>query len=147
MPETKTVISIIDDDYSVRKSLKRLIRSMGLTAYSFASAAEFLSKGHLHDSDCVIIDVCMPGMDGLDLQKHLSATGFSVPVIFITAHENEDARTQAMQAGALAFLKKPFTDQLLLDVIQLAVEQGNKRPSGNIETSGQVQHFASRVTK
>lgn len=114
---TKAVVSVVDDDESVRNSLKRLLRSMGFEVRTFPSALDFLQEAPLHDPGCVIVDVRMPEMNGLELQKRLNDSGISVPVIFITAYEDPGVREQAMQAGALAFLQKPFNDQHLLDAI------------------------------
>ena len=124
-------ISVVDDDESVRNSLKRLLRSMEFEVRTFPSALEFLHHGSLHDHGCVIVDVRMPEMNGLDLQKRLSDSGVSLPVIFITAYEDPGARAQAMQAGALAFLQKPFSDPLLIDAIGLALERSNQQISNN----------------
>lgn len=120
--KTNAVISVVDDDVSVRNSLKRLLRSMGFEVKTFSSALEFLHQGPLHDGGCVIVDVRMPEMNGLDLQQRLSDAGVSLPIIFITAYEDPGVRAQAMQAGALAFLQKPFSDAKLMDFICLALE-------------------------
>lgn len=123
MLKTSAVISVVDDDESVRNSLKRLLISMGFEVRTFPSALDFLHQGPLHDHGCVIVDVRMPEMSGLDLQKQLTLSGISLPVIFITAHEDQGARTKAMGAGAVAFLQKPFSEQCLMDAISSAFEQ------------------------
>lgn len=122
-----SVISVVDDDASVRNSLKRLLISMGFEVRTFASALEFLQEGPLYDHGCVIVDVRMPGMSGLDLQRRLIDWRIFLPVIFITAYEDSGMRVQAMQAGALAFLQKPLSDQLLVDAIGLALERGRQK--------------------
>jgi FixJ family two-component response regulator len=127
--KTNAVISVVDDDESVRNSLKRLLRSMGFEVKTFPSAREFLHQGPLHDHGCVIADVRMPEMNGLDLQERLSDSGVSLPVIFITAYEDPGIRTRAMQAGALAFLQKPFSDPSLMDAICLALERSHQQIS------------------
>lgn len=127
--KTDAVLYVVDDDESVRNSLKRLLRAMGFEVRAFPSALEFLDQGPLHNHGCVILDVCMPEMNGLDLQKRLSDSGVSLPVIFITAYEDPGVRSQAMQAGALAFLQKPFGDQSLMDTICLALEHSSQQIS------------------
>src|SRR5262245_1277014 len=102
------LISIVDDDAAVRKSLQGLIRSVGYGAKVFASAEEFLKSEHLGDTDCLILDVRMPEMSGLELQRRLVADGCKIPVIFITAHGDESARAQALKDGAVDYLFKPF---------------------------------------
>jgi FixJ family two-component response regulator len=115
---TKNLISVVDDDESVRRSTTLLIESFGVRAATFESAETFLKSGHLHDTSCLIVDVQMPAMDGLQLQRHLNAEGCGTPVIFITAYESNESRQRAMQAGAAAFLGKPFSDEQLLQTIR-----------------------------
>jgi FixJ family two-component response regulator len=95
-----------------------LVESFGFRAATFESGESFLKSGHLHDTSCLIADVQMPGMDGLQLQRHLNAAGCGTPVIFITAYESNESRQRAMQAGAAAFLDKPFNDEQLLQTIR-----------------------------
>jgi len=118
---TENLISIVDDDESVRRTTALLIESFGFRAAAFESAETFLNSGHLHDTSCLIVDVQMPGMDGLQLQSHLAAAGCGIPIIFITAYESKDSRQRAMQAGAAAFLGKPFGDEQLLQIIRSAL--------------------------
>jgi FixJ family two-component response regulator len=120
-------ISVIDDDDSMRESLRGLIRSIGFSANVFASAEEFLKSDHLHNSDCLILDFCMPGMNGLELQRHLIVNRNEVPVIFITAHGDEEARSRALGEGALAYLFKPFSEDALLTAIHAALERSHAR--------------------
>jgi FixJ family two-component response regulator len=115
---TENLISVVDDDESVRRTTTLLIESFGFRAAAFESAETFLNSGHLHDTSCLIIDVQMPGMDGLQLQSHLAAAGCGIPIIFITAYESKVSRQRAMQAGATAFLGKPFSDEQLLQIIR-----------------------------
>ena len=133
MLKTNAVISIVDDDESVRNSLQRLLRSMGFEVKTFPSAIEFLHQGSLNKYGCVIADVRMPEMNGLDLQRRLLDSGVSLPIIFITAYEDPGVRVQAMQAGALAFLQKPFSDPSLTDAIRLALERSSKQTAGSEE--------------
>jgi two-component system response regulator FixJ len=103
---------------------------MGFEVRTYPCALDFLHQGALHDHGCVIMDVRMPEMNGLDLQKQLSDSGGSLPVIFITAYEDPGVRAQAMQAGAMAFLQKPFSDQALTDAICLALERSQQFSGG-----------------
>jgi len=117
----KNLISVVDDDESVRRTTTLLIESFGFRAAAFESAETFLNSGHLRDTSCLIVDVQMPGMDGLQLQSHLATAGCGIPIIFITAYESKDSRQRAMQAGAAAFLGKPFSDEQLLQIIRSAL--------------------------
>ena len=119
---TENLISIVDDDESVRRTTTLLIESFGFRAAAFESAETFLRSSHLHDTSCLIVDVQMPGMNGLQLQSHLAAAGCGIPIIFITAYESKDSRQRAMQAGAAAFLGKPFSDEQLLQIIRSALQ-------------------------
>ena len=119
---TENLISVVDDDESVRRTTTLLVESFGFRAATFESAEAFLRSGHLHDTSCLIVDVQMPGMNGLQLQSHLAAAGCGIPIIFITAYESNDSRKRAMQAGAAAFLGKPFNDEQLLETIRTALQ-------------------------
>ena len=115
------LISIVDDDESVRRTTKLLIESFGYRAAVFESAETFLKPSQLNDTCCLVVDVQMPGMSGLQLQKHLAAERWSIPIIFISAYGNNESRRQAKKAGAVAFLDKPFGDEQLLESIRLAL--------------------------
>jgi FixJ family two-component response regulator len=119
------LISVVDDDESIRRTTTFLIESFGFRAAAFESAETFLKSGQLHDTSCLILDVQMPGMNGLELQSELAAAGYDIPVIFITAYDNKVSRKQAMQAGAAAFLGKPFSDEELLQTIRAALGHDN----------------------
>ncbi len=123
MKGTKPVIYIVDDDPSVRRSLGRLVRSVGLTAKSFASAREFLQYGHREDIGCLVLDVRMPEISGLDLQEKLARAGILLPIIFISGHGTVPMSVRAMKAGALDFLPKPFDGQDLLDAVYRAIDR------------------------
>jgi len=123
---TKNLISVVDDDESVRRTTTLLIESFGFRAAAFESAETFLNSGHLHDTSCLIVDVQMPGIDGLQLQSQLAAAGCGIPIIFITAYESKDSRQRAMQAGAAAFLGKPFSDEQLLQIIRSALRSSQR---------------------
>ncbi len=120
------VVSIVDDDALVRDSLEHLIRSVGLHAESFSSAREFLDAERPDNPGCLVLDIRMPGLSGLDLQQELAKRGYSIPIIFITGHGTVPMSVRAMKAGAIDFLQKPFEDHELLDVIQLALEQNRQ---------------------
>ena len=117
------VISIIDDDASVRIATNRLVRSLGYVAHTFASADDFLRSPHVNDTSCVIADVQMPGMSGIELQKILIAQGSAMPIIFITAFPEESIRAKALKCGAVGFLSKPFDGPVLIECIAIALNQ------------------------
>jgi FixJ family two-component response regulator len=117
------VISIIDDDASIRAGLSNLVRSLGYMVSTFASAEEFLQSVQLHNTWCVIADVRMPGMSGVQLQSHLRSQGYAVPFILITAVPEESARNQALHDGAICFLTKPFDEDVLIGCLSTAVDQ------------------------
>jgi len=125
---SRDVISIIDDDEAIRRTAKRLIQSFGFQAAVFESAEGYLGSSEMRETACLVIDMKMPGMDGLELQKRLAAEGLGAPIIFITAYDNEEIRGRAMQAGAIAFLAKPFSDAELLEAIRSALEGGAAAP-------------------
>jgi FixJ family two-component response regulator len=118
----RPLLSIIDDDESVRESLPDLLREFGFAARAFSSAEEFLSSDSVGQTKCLILDVAMPGMTGLDLQKELRRLGQEIPVIFITAQKDETIRQQALKQGAVNFLYKPFSDTALLEALNAAVQ-------------------------
>ena len=120
MPEIQK-ISIVDDDESVREALKSLLKSVGFKAEAFASAEEFLSSGQLPGTICLILDVRMPGMSGVELQNRLTASHDGLPIVFISAHADEEGRARALEGGAVDFLQKPFSDEALLNAIEAAV--------------------------
>jgi len=116
------MVAIVDDDDLMRTALLGLLQSANLLAQAFASAEEFLKSGHQHDTGCLITDIRMPGMSGLELQAHLNADHCRIPTIFITAHGDVKMRMQAMRAGAVEFLAKPFDDAALLESVRAALE-------------------------
>jgi FixJ family two-component response regulator len=119
------LISVVDDDESVRRTTKLLIESFDCRATVFESAETLLRLGQLNKTSCLIVDIQMPGMNGLQLQSHLAIEGWSIPIIFITAYANNQVRCKAMQAGAVAFLEKPFGDEQLLEAIRSTLPQDN----------------------
>src|SRR5439155_14869238 len=116
------LITIVDDDDSLRRALQGLLESAELPAQSFASAEEFLKSGQHHRTACLIADIRMPGMSGLELQARLNAERCRIPIIFITAHGDEKMRMQALRAGAVEFMAKPFDDEVLLESVRAALE-------------------------
>ena len=116
------LISIVDDDDALRSALENLMRSAGLRAQGFSSAEAFLRSEQLHETACLILDVRMPGMSGLELQRQMAVGNSHIPVIFITAYAADDRRNQALEAGAAAFLYKPFQEGELLNAIDAALK-------------------------
>jgi FixJ family two-component response regulator len=114
------LVSIVDDDASMRSSTRRLLGTLGFRAEAFASAQAFLDSGRLEDTACLVLDVRMPGMDGLELQRRLASRDRQLPIIFVTAHASAEEEARAMQAGALAFLRKPVSPQDLLSALRAA---------------------------
>jgi FixJ family two-component response regulator len=116
------LISIVDDDDSLRNSLNNLIRSVGFGVQGFSSAEAFLNSHQLHDTACLILDVRMPGISGLDLQRRMVAANSRIPIVFITSHGDDNARARALEAGAVDFLYKPFREEALLSAIDRALK-------------------------
>jgi FixJ family two-component response regulator len=125
------IVFVVDDDASVRPAMESLIRSVGLRVQSFASANDFLRYQRPDAPACLVLDVRLPGLSGLDLQRELAAAGNPIPIIFITGHGDIPMSVQAMKRGAVEFLTKPFRDQQLLDAIQLAIEKDTAARSEN----------------
>ena len=123
MNTAPALISIVDDDESVRDALKSLIDSMGFRAEVFASGEAFLNSPHISQTDCLIADVRMPGMSGLELQERLNAANSSIPIVFISAHDDGEARARGLRAGAVDFLKKPFSEDSLVRAISACLDQ------------------------
>jgi FixJ family two-component response regulator len=116
------LVAIVDDDESIRSALQGLMKSVGLPARSFASAEEFLKSGKQQEIGCLIADIRMPGMSGLELQAKLNADDCRIPIIFITAHGDEKMRMQALRAGAVEFVAKPFDDEGLVASVRAALK-------------------------
>ena len=116
-------VVLVDDDPSVRQALKRLLRIVGFQVTTYASADEYLSSPNPERQDCLILDVQMPGLNGLELQKVLTSMRTPLPIILMTAHPDEDLQTRAMEMGAVGFLEKPFDDQALIELIDKALHR------------------------
>jgi FixJ family two-component response regulator len=143
MTETDAMVFVVDDDASMRESLKNLIRSVGLRAELFASAQEFLRSKRPDVPSCLVLDVRLPGLSGLDLQRRTSEAGLEIPIIFITGHGDIPMTVRAMKAGAVEFLTKPFRDQDLLDAIQQALERDRKARDQRADIEELRSRFAS----
>ena len=118
----RALVAVVDDDESVRESLPDLLKEFGFRTRAFSSAQEFLSSGSLEQTRCLILDVVMPGMTGLDLQRQLNDRDRSIPIIFITAQKDTQVQERAFEQGAVSFLLKPFSDTALLDALNKAVQ-------------------------
>jgi FixJ family two-component response regulator len=116
------LISIVDDDGLFRRSIERLVRSAGFRVETFASAEDFLERGDLEQTACAILDMKLPGMNGLELQQRLVAGPTPVPIVFVSAHDEAIMRANALRAGAIAFLRKPFDDGTLLDALDQSIQ-------------------------
>jgi FixJ family two-component response regulator len=120
--KSQSLISIVDDDASVRESLSSLVRSVGYMAKLYTSAEDFLSRAQGEESACLILDVSMPGMDGLELQSRLKGIGSRTPIVFLSAKAKEDDERRALREGATAFFRKPVNDEVLLNAIRAAIK-------------------------
>jgi FixJ family two-component response regulator len=142
-----SIVYVVDDDSSVREAIKSLIRSVGLRVETFGTAQEFLHSARPDAPGCVVLDVRLPGLSGLDLQRELAANGINLPVIFITGHGDIPMSVRAMKAGALEFLTKPFRDQDLLDAIQQALERDRGARQQRLETAELRERFDSLTAR
>ena len=131
MTNNQFIVMIVDDDGSMRRAARRLIKSSGFAVETFASAEDFLASGRLDAIACLVLDVQMPGLNGLELQSRLISEGHQIPIVFITAFDDENVRAQALRAGAVGYLVKPFEEADLLNGINLALQrqEGAPRPS------------------
>jgi FixJ family two-component response regulator len=116
------LVAIVDDDHSMRSALQGMLKAVGYPAQAYASAEEFLKSGQQHQTSCLIADIRMPGMSGLELQAQLNSERCKIPIIFITAHGDAKMRIQALRAGAVEFLSKPFDEEVLLESVRAALE-------------------------
>ena len=135
MTEPRALVVVVDDDASVRRGLERLLRSAGYAVETFASARAFLDRGDYARASCLVLDVRMPGQSGLDLQNVLVTAGCDIPILFITGHGDVAMAVQAIKAGAVDFLAKPFDDGVFLEAVQQAAtkpRQGRRNDSGRV---------------
>ncbi len=143
MVTSEAVVFVVDDDSLIRDSLEQLVRSVGLKADTFSSSEAFLDTEMTDKPGCLVLDIRMPGLSGLDLQDELQKRGISIPIIFITGHGTVPMSVRAMKAGAVDFLQKPFEDQELLDLIHCAVEQSRQTRLGRAEINKIEQRIKS----
>ena len=123
MTAFKPTVFLIDDDASIRRSLSRLLRSAGYTSETFSSAEEFLRRGHFDGVGCILLDVKMPGLSGMDLQEELNKADYHMPIVFVTGHGDIPMTVEAMKKGAVDFLTKPFDDEELLHALKAAIKK------------------------
>src|SRR5258707_14622310 len=148
MIEPDAIVFVVDDDPSVRRSTERLLCSVGLKVQTFSSAREFLGSHRSDGPACLVLDVRMPGLSGIDLQRELAQSGIRIPIIFITAHGDIPMSVRAMKAGAVEFLTKPFRGRSLLDAVQAAIERdraAHKERSETRELHARSELFIARV--
>jgi FixJ family two-component response regulator len=142
-PENEAQVFVIDDDAGVRRALESLLRSVSLRVTSFSSAAEFLAKPIPEGPSCLVLDVRLPGVSGLDFQAELAKANIHVPIIFITGHGDIPMTVRAMKAGAVEFLPKPFRDQDLLDAVRLGLDRDRLRRESDKAMSGLTSAYQS----
>ena len=143
MAEAEPIVFVIDDDPSVRRAIRRLIGSVGLQVELFGSAQEFLRRKRRDAPSCLVLDIRLPGISGLDFQRELAAANIHIPIIFITAHGDIPMTVRAMKAGAVEFLTKPFHDQDLLDAIHVALERDRDKRKQEAEIAILRQRWES----
>jgi FixJ family two-component response regulator len=143
MTEAPPIVFVVDDDPPVRRAIKRLVGSVGLQVELFGSAQEFLESKHPDAPSCLVLDIRLPGISGLDFQPQLAEAGIRIPIIFITAHGDIPMTVRAMKAGAVEFLTKPFRDQDLLDAIQVALDRDRTRRQQELEIAALRERFES----
>ena len=145
MTEAEPIVFIVDDDLSVRRSTERLIRAAGLKVQTFISAREFLKSPRPEGPACLVLDVRMPGLSGIDLQRELTGSGINIPIIFITAHGDIPMTVRAMKAGAVEFLTKPFRSRALLDAVRAAIERDRAAHKERFE-AGELRERHDQLT-
>src|ERR1700740_812042 len=143
MSEPESIVFVVDDDPSVRSAIERLIGTVGLQVQPFGSAQEFLASKLPNVPSCLVLDIRLPGISGLALQRQLAEANVQIPIIFITAHSDVPMTVRAMKAGAVEFLTKPFHDQDLLDAIHLALEKDRSRRQQEAELTALRERFES----
>jgi FixJ family two-component response regulator len=147
MIDPAPTVFVVDDDSSLRRAIKRLVESVGLHVELFASAHEFLQSKRPDAASCLVLDIRLPGISGLDFQRELSDSNIHIPIIFITAHGDIPMTVRAMKAGAVEFLPKPFRDQDLLDAIQQALERDNARRIRESEVARLRQRYETLTSR
>lgn len=147
MSPADSTVYVVDDDVSVREALKNLLRSVGLKVETFSTADEFLSRKRPHAPGCLILDVRLPGLSGLDLQRQLVQSSRAIPIVFITGHGDIPMSVRAIKDGAVEFLTKPFRDQDLLDAVRQAVERDREARVRELEMADLRERYASLTTR
>lgn len=147
MSDVTPVVFVVDDDISVRESLELLIGNEGWRPVSFSSAQEFIEHSRPRVASCLVLDVSLPDLNGLDLQKRVAAQGHDIPIIFITGHGDVPMTVQAMKAGAVEFLTKPFNDEVLVSSIQQALERSRLAIAYDTEIQELRNHYESLTTR
>ena len=147
MTEPAPIVFVVDDDPSVRRAIKRLVGSVGLEVELFGSAQEFLRSKRPDAPSCLVLDIRLPGVSGLDFQRELAQANIHIPIIFITAHGDIPMTVRAMKAGSVEFLTKPFRDQDLLDAIQFALERDRARRQQEAEVAMLRERFESLTSR
>jgi FixJ family two-component response regulator len=145
--EAVPTVFIIDDDRGMRQAIQDLVESVGLRAQAYATGQEFLRRQRTSDPSCLVLDVRLPQMSGLDIQRQLAETGVQIPIIFITAHGDVPMSVRALKSGAVEFLTKPFRDQDLLDAIQQALERDSAAREQQTEIHGLKQRYQSLTVR
>ena len=140
-------VFIIDDDRGMRQSIQDLVESVGLHAESFATGGEFLNRKRTNDPSCLVLDVRLPQMSGLDFQRQLAETGMQIPIIFVTAHGDVPMSVRALKSGAVEFLTKPFRDQDLLDAIQQALQRDRAERDRQAEIHGLQERYGTLTAR
>jgi RNA polymerase sigma factor (sigma-70 family) len=147
MTKIPPIVLVVDDDPSVGRAIKRLVESVGLQAAHFGSAQEFLRSQRPDTCSCLVLDVRLPGISGLDFQRQLAEANINIPIVFISAHGDVPMTVRAMKAGAVEFLTKPFRDQDLLDAVQIALERDRTRREKEAEIASLRQRYESLSTR
>jgi RNA polymerase sigma factor (sigma-70 family) len=147
MNQEPGTVFVVDDDPSIQQGLKSLIRSVGLRVEVFGSARDFLQSERPNAPSCLVLDIRLPGVSGLEFQKELTKVNIQIPIIFVTAHGNIPMSVRAMKAGAVEFLTKPFHDQELLDAIQIALERDRTRREQETEVAALKERFESLTAR
>jgi FixJ family two-component response regulator len=145
--EPQPVVFVVDDDASLREGLSRLFRSVGLQVKTFASAPEFLQHKQAEGPSCLVLDVRLPGLSGLDFQSELAKSNIDIPIVFMTGHGDIPMTVRAMKAGAVEFLPKPFRDQDMLDAVQLGLERDRNRRKSQGDTAALRASFGSLTAR
>lgn len=147
MTKSDPIVFVVDDDAAVRAAIKDLLESVGMRVETFVSGAQFLERTPVDAPSCLILDVRLPGMSGLEFQRHLNASDFEIPIIFITGHGDIPITVQAMKAGAVDFLTKPFRDQELIDAIHKAINRDRQRREQKAETTSLQERYEELTSR